>query len=60
MNNTTAFEAACDILNMRAAAGDAPIRGFLSARQGLSSRFAGRYDGFHLVQGERHEAKLRE
>jgi len=51
VNNATAFDAAGDMLNMHAAAGDAPIRGFLSARQGSSSRFSGRHDGFLLVQG---------
>jgi hypothetical protein len=60
VNNATALHAAVDVLDAHAAAGDAPIRGFLGARQGSSSRFPGRHDGFHLVQGERHEAKILE
>ena len=60
VNNATAFDAAVDVLNTHAAAGDAPIRGFLGARQGSSSRFAGRHDGFHLVKGERQEAQILE
>jgi hypothetical protein len=60
VNHATAFDAAVDVLNTHAAAGDASIHGFLGARQGSSSRFAGRHDGFHLVQGERQEAQILE
>jgi hypothetical protein len=59
-NHATAFDAAVDVLNTHAAAGDTPIRGFLGARQGSSSRFVGGHDAFHLVKGERHEAKILE
>jgi hypothetical protein len=60
VNNATAFDAAVDMLNTPAAAGNPPIRGFLGVRQGSSSRFAGRHDGFHPVQGARQEAKILE
>jgi hypothetical protein len=60
VHNATALDAAVDVLNPHAAAGDAPIRGFLGARQGASSWFAGGHDGFHLVQGERQEAQVLE
>jgi hypothetical protein len=60
MHNATALDAAVDVLNAHAAAGDPPIGGFLGARQGSSSRFADRHDGFHLVQGEREEAQILE
>jgi hypothetical protein len=60
MNHATAFDAAVHGLKTHAAAGDAPIRGFLGARQSSSARFAGRHDGFHLVQGERQEAQILE
>jgi hypothetical protein len=60
VNHATAFDAAVDGLNTHTAAGDAPIRGFLGARQGSPSRFADRHDGFHLVQGERQETQIRE
>jgi len=60
VNNATAFDAAVDVLNTHAAAGDAPIRGFLGTRQGSASRLTGRHDGFHLAQGERQEAQVLE
>src|SRR5262245_22310793 len=41
-------------------AGDAPIGGFLGAREGPSSRFSGRHEGFNLIEGERHEAEILE
>src|SRR6266516_4562434 len=60
VNNATAFDAAVDVLNTHAAAGETPIRGFLGARQGSSSRFTGWHEGFHVVKGERQEAEILE
>jgi hypothetical protein len=60
VNNATAFDAAVDMLNAHATTGETPIRGFLGARQGSSSRLAGWHEGFHPVQGERQEAEILE
>jgi hypothetical protein len=60
VDNATAFDAAVDVLNAHATAGDPPIRGFLGVREGSSSRFSGRHNGFNLVEGERHEAEILE
>ena len=60
LDNATAFDAAVDVLNAHAPAGNTPIRGFLGARERSSSRFSGRHDGFNLIEGERHEAKVLE
>jgi hypothetical protein len=57
VNQETAFDAAVDVLNTHATAGEASIRSLPGARQGSSPRFTGRHHGFHLVESERQEAQ---
>jgi hypothetical protein len=60
VDNATALDTTVDVLNAHATAGDPPIRGFLGAREGPSSRFSGRHDGFNLIEGEGQEAEILE
>jgi hypothetical protein len=60
MDNAAALDAAVDVLNAHAAAGDAPIGGFLAAGEGSASWLAGRHDDLHLVQRECLEAQILE
>jgi hypothetical protein len=52
------FDAAIDVLNTHAAACDAPIGGFLAAREGSASWLTGRHDDLDLVERERLEAQI--
>jgi hypothetical protein len=58
MHDATACDAAVDLLKAHATTGETPTRGFLGARQGSSSRFAGWHEGFPRGQGERQEAEI--
>ena len=60
MDHAAALDAAVDVLNAHAAAGDAPIGGFLAAGEGSASWLAGRHDDLHLVQRECLEAQILE
>jgi hypothetical protein len=60
MDHAAALDAAVDVLNAHAAAGDAPIGGFLAAGEGSASGLAGRHDDLHLVQRECLEAQILE
>src|SRR5262249_40163586 len=60
MDNATAFDAAVDMFDAHAAAGNAPIRRFLRARQGPAPRLAGRHDHLDRVGRERQEAQILE
>ena len=51
VDDTAALDAAVDVLDAHASAGDAPIRGFLCARERPAPRLLGRHD--HLDLGER-------
>jgi hypothetical protein len=60
MDDATALEAAIDMLDAHATTGDAPIRGFLCARELPSSRFPGRHDDLDMVERKRQEAQILE
>src|SRR6266850_1629433 len=60
MDHAAARDAAIDVLNMHAAACDAPIGGFLAAPEGSASWLAGRHDDLDLVERERLEAQILE
>ena len=54
----TALDAAVDVLDAHAAAGDTPIRGFLRARERSATRLPGGHDDVDLVERKRQEAKI--
>ena len=60
VDHATAFDAAVDVLDAHAAAGDTPIGGFLGAREGSSSRFAGRHDDLDLREHKCQKAQILE
>jgi hypothetical protein len=60
MDDATALDAAVDVLNAHATAGDAPIRGFLRARKGPATWFLGRHHDLNLLERERQEAEILE
>lgn len=60
VHHATAGDAAGDVRHTPAAAGEAPMRGFLGAPQGPSSRVAGRPAGGPVVPGERQAAQVLE
>jgi hypothetical protein len=60
MDHAAALDAAVDVLNAHAAAGDAPIGGFLAAGEGSASWLAGWHDDLHLVPREGLEAQILE
>jgi hypothetical protein len=60
MDDAAAFDAAVDVLDAHAPAGDAPIRGFLRAREGPAPRLLGRHDHFDLRERKRQKAQILE
>jgi hypothetical protein len=60
VDDAAALDTAVDMLDAHAAAGDAPIRGFLCARKGPAPRLPGRHDDLLLVQRERQETEIPE
>jgi hypothetical protein len=59
-DNATALDAAVDVLDADATACDAPIRGFLGAREGPAPRLLGGHDDLDLVERERQKAEVLE
>ena len=60
VDDAAALDAAVDVLDAHTSAGDAPIRGFLRAREGPAPWLARRHDDLHLVERERQEAEILE
>jgi hypothetical protein len=60
VDDAAALDTAVDMLDTYAATRDAPIRGFLHAREGVASRLPGRHDDLDLVECERQEAEILE
>jgi hypothetical protein len=60
VDNAAALDAAVDMLDAHAATRDAPVGGFLAAREGPASRLPGRHDDLDLIEGERQEAQILE
>jgi len=60
MDDATALDAAVHVLNAHAPAGDAPIGGFLPAREVPASWLPGGHDALHLVACERQKADILE
>jgi hypothetical protein len=60
VNAATALDAAVDVLDAHAPAGDATIGGFLGARQGPAAGLPGRHDDLDLVECECQEAQILE
>jgi hypothetical protein len=60
VDDATALDAAVDVLDAHAPAGDPPIRSFLLAREGPAPRLLRRHDQLHLVEREGQEAKILE
>jgi len=60
VDDAAALNAAVDVLDAHPSAGDAPIHGFLCAREGPAPWFAGWHDDFDLAERERQEAEILE
>jgi hypothetical protein len=60
VDDATALDAAVDMFDAHAAAGNAPIRGFLCPRQGSTPRLLRRHDRLALVKRERQQAEILE
>ena len=60
MDDAAALDAAVDVFDTHASAGDAPIRRFLQAREGPASWLPRRHDDLDLGQRERQEAEILE
>jgi hypothetical protein len=60
MDDATPLDTAVDVLDAYPATRDAPIRGFLGAREGAASRLPRRHDDLHVVQRKRQEAQILE
>jgi len=60
VHDAAALDTAVDVLDAHTATRDAPIRGFLRAREGAASRLPGRHEDLHLVQRKRQEAEILE
>jgi hypothetical protein len=60
MDNAAALDAAVDVLDAYATAGDAPMRRFLRTREVPSPWLPGRHDDLHVAERERQEAPLLE
>jgi hypothetical protein len=60
MDDATALDAAVNVLNAHAPAGDVPIGGFLHAREVPASWLSGGHDALYLVECERQEAEILE
>jgi hypothetical protein len=60
VDNTAALDAAVDVLDAHATAGDAPIRRFLHTREVPPPRLPGRHDDVNPVERKRQEAQILE
>ena len=60
VDDAVALDAAVDVLDADAAAGDAPIRSFLRAREGPAPWLLRRHDQLHLVECEGQEGEILE
>jgi hypothetical protein len=60
MDNAAALDAAVDVLDADAPAGEAPIRRFLRTREVPPPRLPGRHDDLDVVERERQEAQILE
>ena len=60
MDDAAALDAAVDVFDTHAAAGDTPIRRFLHPCESPASRLPGRHDDLHLIERERQEAQILE
>jgi hypothetical protein len=58
VDDAAALDAAVDVLDAHATAGDPTIRGFLRAREGPATRLAGRHDDLDVVERKRQEAQI--
>jgi hypothetical protein len=60
VDHTAALDAAIDVLDAHPLAGDASLRCFLPAREGLASRLSSRHEGLDMVARRRKEAQMLE
>lgn len=60
VDDAATLDAAVDVLNAHAAAGDTPICRFLHPCESPASRLPGRHDDLHLIERERQEAQILE
>jgi hypothetical protein len=60
VDDAAALDAAVDVLDADAAAGDPPICSFLCPREGTAPWLSGRHDDLYMVQRERQEAEILE
>jgi hypothetical protein len=60
VDDATALHPAVDVLDTHATAGNAPIRGFLRAREGPAPRLLGRHDHLDMREHKRQKAQLLE
>jgi hypothetical protein len=60
VDDAATLDAAVDVLNAHAAAGDTPIRRFLHPCESPASRRPGRHDDLHLIERKRQEAQVLE
>src|SRR5215831_14905491 len=60
MDDTTALDAAVDVLDTHATARDAPIGTFLGACESPAPRFLGGHDDLDLIECESQEAEILE
>ena len=58
VGDAAALDAAVDVLNAQATAGDPTIRGFLRAREGPATRLPGRHEDLDVVERNRQEAQI--
>ena len=60
VDDAAALDAAVDVLDTHATAGDAPIRRFLRTREGPAPRLPRRHDDVDPVERKRQEAEILE
>jgi hypothetical protein len=60
VDDATALHTAGDMLETDTTSGEAPIRGWLQAREGPATRLRRWHDDFHLMERERQEAEVLE
>jgi hypothetical protein len=60
VDDPTPLDAAVDVFDAHAPAGDASIRRFLGAREGPASRLLGRHDHVDVWERKRQEAEILE
>jgi hypothetical protein len=58
VDDTAALDTAVDVLDAHAATREAPICGFLGAREGAAPRLPGRPDDLDLIECERQAAEI--